>query len=218
MENPTVIMLTDRNDLDDQLYATFAAGRDMIRQTPMQSENRSDLREKLRVASGGVIFTTIQKFAPDGHENVYPLLSERRNIIFIADEAHRSQYGFEAHVVQGDNAAEAYIAYGFAKYVRDALPNASFIGFTATPIELTDANTRQVFSDYIDIYDIKSAVDDGATVPIYYEAQLARIKLRDELRPTLDSSFEEVTEGEELTIKERLKSKWSQLEAIVGTQ
>ncbi|MHB8628794.1 MAG: type I restriction endonuclease subunit R [Aggregatilineales bacterium] len=218
MENPTLIILTDRNDLDDQLYGTFAAGQELLRQQPVQSENRSHLRELLQVASGGVVFTTIQKFTPEGQENIYPLLSERRNIIFIADEAHRSQYGFEAHLVRGNNATEAYLAYGFAKYVRDALPNASFIGFTGTPVELTDANTRQVFGDYIDVYDIKRAVDDGATVPIYYEARLARIKLRDELRPTIDPAFEEVTEGEELTTKEKLKSKWSQLEAMVGTR
>jgi len=217
MENPTLIVLTDRNDLDDQLYATFSAGHELLRQEPIQSENRSHLRELLHVASGGVVFTTIQKFTPEGQDNVYPLLSERRNIIFIADEAHRSQYGFEAHVVKGGTTDEAYIAYGFAKYVRDALPNASFIGFTGTPVELTDANTRQVFGDYIDVYDIKRAVDDGATVPIYYEARLARIKLRDDLRPTIDPSFENVTEGEELTTKEKLKSRWSQLEAMVGT-
>ncbi len=216
MENPTVIILTDRNDLDDQLYGTFAAGQELLHQEPIQAADRSHLRQLLQVASGGVIFTTIQKFTPEGQDNVYPILSERRNIIFIADEAHRSQYGFEAHVVRGENATEAYIAYGFAKYVRDALPNASFIGFTGTPVELTDANTRQVFGDYIDVYDIKRAVDDGATVPIYYESRLARIKLRDELRPTLDPSFEEVTEGEELVTKEKLKSKWSQLEAMVG--
>jgi len=218
MENPTLIILTDRNDLDDQLYGTFAAGQEILRQEPVQSESRGQLRQLLQVASGGVVFTTIQKFAPEGQENVYPLLSERRNIIFIADEAHRSQYGFDAHVVKGENAAEAYIAYGFAKYVRDGLPNASFIGFTGTPVESTDTNTRQVFGDYIDIYDIKRAVDDGATVPIYYEARLARIKLRDEVRPQIDPSFEEVTEGEELTTKEKLKSKWSQLEAMVGTR
>lgn len=217
MENPTLIILTDRNDLDDQLYGTFAAGQQLLRQTPAQAEDRMHLRELLQVASGGVVFTTIQKFRPEGRESEYPLLSERHNIVFIADEAHRSQYGFEAHVVRGDEASEAYIAYGFAKYVRDALPNASFIGFTGTPIETTDVNTRQVFGDYIDIYDIKRAVDDGATVPIYYEARLARLKLRDELRPKIDATFEEVTEGEELEVKEKLKSKWSQLEAMVGT-
>lgn len=217
MENPTLIILTDRNDLDDQLFSTFAAGQALLRQTPAQAEDREHLRGLLKVASGGVVFTTIQKFRPEGQENAYPLLSQRRNIIFIADEAHRSQYGFEAHVVRGEDAAEAYVAYGFAKYVRDALPNASFIGFTGTPIETIDANTKQVFGDYIDIYDIQRAVDDGATVPIYYEARLARIKLREALRPTLDPNFEEVTEGEELTVKEKLKSKWSQLEAMVGT-
>ncbi len=217
MENPTLIILTDRNDLDDQLYGTFAAGQELLRQTPAQAEDRAHLQSLLSVASGGVVFTTIQKFRPEGRDNLYPLLSERRNIIFIADEAHRSQYGFEAHVVRGEEASEAYIAYGFAKYVRDALPHASFIGFTGTPIETTDASTRQVFGDYIDVYDIQRAVDDGATVPIYYEARLARLKLREELRPKIDPAFEEVTEGEELETKEQLKSKWSQLEAMVGT-
>jgi len=217
LENPTLVILTDRNDLDDQLFDTFAAGQELLRQTPAQAESHAHLEQLLQVASGGVVFTTIQKFRPEGLEGKHRQLSERRNIIFIADEAHRSQYGFEARVVRGENAAEAYIGYGFAKYVRDALPNASFIGFTGTPVETVDSNTRQVFGDYIDVYDIKRAVDDGATVPIYYEARLARLKLREELRPTLDPSFEEATEGEELERKERLKSKWSQLEAMVGT-
>ncbi len=216
MENPTLIILTDRNDLDDQLFGIFATGHELLRQEPVQAEDRDHLQSLLQVASGGVVFTTIQKFRPEGQENSYPLLSHRRNIIFIADEAHRSQYGFAARVIQrGD---EASIGYGFAKYVRDALPNASFIGFTGTPIEKTDANTRQVFGDYIDIYDIQRAVNDGATVPIYYEARLARLHLREEQRPHIDPNFEEVTEGEEQTAKERLKTKWSQLEAMVGTE
>ncbi len=216
MENPTLIILTDRNDLDDQLFGVFASGHELLRQEPVQAEDRAHLQSLLQVASGGIVFTTIQKFSPEGQENVYPLLSERRNIIFIADEAHRSQYGFAARVVKrGD---EATIGYGFAKYVRDALPNASFIGFTGTPIEKTDANTRQVFGDYIDVYDIQRAVSDGATVPIYYEARLARLKLREEQRPHIDPDFEEVTEGEEQTTKEKLKTRWSQLEAMVGTE
>jgi type I restriction enzyme, R subunit len=214
MENPTLIILTDRNDLDDQLYGVFASGQELLRQEPVQAENRDHLQELLQVASGGVVFTTIQKFQPEGRAAEYPLLSERRNIIFIADEAHRSQYGFEARVDQ----KSGNIGYGFAKYVRDALPNASFIGFTGTPIEKTDANTRQVFGGYIDVYDIQRAVDDGATVPIYYEARLARLQLRDEQRDLIDPAFEEVTEGEEQTVKEKLKSKWSQLEAMVGTE
>lgn len=218
MENPTLVILTDRNDLDDQLFGTFASGQELLRQEPAQAETRENLRELLQVASGGVVFTTIQKFSPEGRENEYPLLSERHNIIFIADEAHRSQYGFEARLTQSRSTGEAYISYGFAKYVRDALPNASFIGFTGTPIETTDANTPQVFGDYIDIYDIQRAVDDGATVPIYYEARLAKLKLKDEMRPQIDRDFEEVIEGEELEGKEKLKSRWSRLEAMVGTE
>lgn len=212
MENPTVVILTDRNDLDDQLYGVFATGQELLRQEPVQAEDRDHLRELLQVASGGVVFTTIQKFQPDDDSAAYPLLSDRHNIVFIADEAHRSQYGFKARVINGQ------IGYGFAKYVRDALPNASFIGFTGTPIEKTDANTRQVFGDYIDVYDIQRAVNDRATVPIYYEARLARLQLREEQRELIDPTFEEVTEGEEDTVKERLKTKWSQLEAMVGTE
>lgn len=212
MENPTIVILTDRNDLDDQLYGVFAGGQGLLRQEPMQAENRDHLRALLQVASGGVVFTTIQKFQPDEGMIEYPLLSERRNIIFIADEAHRSQYGFEARLTNGQ------ISYGFAKYVRDALPNASFIGFTGTPVEKTDANTRQVFGDYIDVYDIQRAVNDGATVPIYYEARLARLQLREEQRDLIDPTFEEVTEGAEDTVKEKLKTRWSQLEAMVGTE
>jgi len=212
MANPTLVILTDRNDLDDQLFGTFAAGQDVLRQTPVQAESRDHLRSLLQVASGGVIFTTIQKFQPDGPGATYPLLSERRNIVFIADEAHRSQYGFDAHLVEQADAA--YLSYGFAKYVRDALPNASFIGFTGTPVESSDVSTRRVFGDTIDIYDIHRAVEDGATVPIYYEARLARLKLREDQRPTLDSAFEEVTEGEEVEAREKLKTKWSQLEAM----
>jgi len=215
MANPTLVILTDRNDLDDQLFDTFAGGSELLRQEPQQAGSREHLQTLLQVASGGVIFTTIQKFRPEGRANEYPLLSDRHNIIFIADEAHRSQYGFSAHMVQNDK--EAYLAYGFAKYVRDALPNASFIGFTGTPIETTDVNTKQVFGDYIDIYDIQRAVEDGATVPIYYEARLARLQLREEMRPQIDPSFEDITEGEELELKEQLKTRWSQLEAMVGT-
>jgi type I restriction enzyme R subunit len=216
MENPTLVILTDRNDLDDQLFGVFAAGQELLRQEPVQAQSRDHIQELLRVASGGVVFTTIQKFGPEGRSTEYPLLSERRNIVFIADEAHRSQYGFEARVVRKDD--EAYISYGFAKYVRDALPNASFIGFTGTPVEKTDANTRQVFGEYIDVYDIQRAVDDGATVPIYYEARLARLHLQEDQRDLIDPEFEDITEGEEDVVKEKLKSKWSQLEAMVGTE
>ena len=208
MENPTLVVLTDRNDLDDQLFATFARCRDLLRQAPVQAVDRADLRAKLAVASGGVVFTTIQKFFPpkegDGTKgDRYPVLSERRNIVVIADEAHRSQYDF---------------VDGFARHMRDALPNASFIGFTGTPIEQTDANTRAVFGDYISVYDIQRAVFDGATVPIYYESRLARLALKDAERPKIDPEFEEATEGEEVERKEKLKSRWAQLEAVVGSE
>ena len=214
MQNPTLVVLNDRNDLDDQLFDTFAACQELLRQKPVQAEDREDLKNLLQVASGGVIFTTIQKFSPEGDKERYPLLSDRRNIVFIADEAHRSQYGFKAHTVKKKGGA--YIAYGFAKYLRDALPNASFIGFTGTPIEKTDINTPAVFGNYIDIYDIQRAVEDGATVRIYYEARLAKLDLSKAERPKIDPNFEEVTEGEEQAIKERLKSKWARLEAVAG--
>ena len=216
MANPTLIVLTDRNDLDDQLFGTFAAGQELLRQEPQQATDRDDLRKLLQVASGGVIFTTIQKFRPEGRDSAYPLLSERENIVFIADEAHRSQYGFDARLVKGEHSA--YLTYGFAKYVRDALPKASFIGFTGTPIESDDISTKQVFGHYIDVYDIHRAVDDKATVPIYYEARLAKLKLREEMKPQLDADFEAITEGEEDAVRERKRSKWSALEAVVGTE
>ena len=203
MENPTIVVLTDRNDLDEQLYGTFARCRELLRQPPVQAENRADLREKLRVASGGVVFTTVQKFLPEEKGDRHPVLSERRNIVVIADEAHRSQYDF---------------IDGFARHMRDALPHASFIGFTGTPIEKTDANTRAVFGDYISVYDIQRAVIDGATVPIYYESRLAKLDLKDSERPKIDRDFEEATEGEEAERKEKLKTKWAQLEAVVGSQ
>ena len=203
MENPTIVMLTDRNDLDDQLFGTFARCHDLLRQPPVQAADRADLREKLKVASGGVVFTTIQKFFPEEKGDRHPVLSDRRNIVVIADEAHRSQYDF---------------IDGFARHMRDALPNASFIGFTGTPIEKTDANTRAVFGDYISVYDIQRAVVDGATVPIYYESRLAKLELKDSERPKIDPKFEEATEGEEVERKEKLKTKWAQLEAVVGSE
>ncbi len=202
MANPTIVVLTDRNDLDDQLFGTFARCRDLLRQPPVQAADRADLRTKLAVASGGVVFTTIQKFFPEEKGDRHPVLSDRRNIVVIADEAHRSQYDF---------------IDGFARHMRDALPNASFIGFTGTPIEQTDANTRAVFGDYISVYDIQRAVADGATVPIYYESRLAKLELSAAERPKIDPQFEEATEGEEVERKEKLKSKWAQLEAVVGT-
>jgi type I restriction enzyme R subunit len=212
MENPTIVVITDRNDLDDQLFATFSMCRDLIRQTPVQAENREDLQKALARASGGVIFTTIQKFAPEKGE-AYPQLTDRRNVVVIADEAHRSQYGFKARI---DKTGE--IAYGFAKHLRDALPNASFIGFTGTPIEQDDVNTPAVFGHYIDVYDISRAVEDGATVPIYYESRLARIELPDAEKPKVDAEIEELTEDEAVSEQERLKRKWSTVEALVGSE
>jgi type I restriction enzyme R subunit len=201
MENPTVIVLTDRNDLDDQLFGTFSRCHELLRQKPVQANNREHLKKLLQVASGGVVFTTIQKFFPDEKGGKHPLLSDRRNVVVIADEAHRSQYDF---------------IDGFARHMRDALPHASFIGFTGTPIEKTDANTRAVFGDYISIYDIQRAVEDKATVPIYYESRLAKLELKSSEKPKIDPDFEEATEGEESAHKEKLKSKWAALEAIVG--
>ena len=203
MENPTVVVLTDRNDLDDQLFGTFSRCQDLLRQPPVQAENRADLRRRLSVESGGVVFTTIQKFFPEKKGDTHPTLSRRRNIVVIADEAHRSQYEF---------------IDGFARHMRDALPRASFVGFTGTPIELKDANTRAVFGEYISIYDIQRSVEDGATVPIYYESRLAKLALDEIERPRIDTKFEEATEGEEVRRKEKLKTRWAQLEAIVGTE
>jgi type I restriction enzyme R subunit len=203
MENPTLVVLTDRNDLDDQLFGTFARCHELLRQKPEQAQSREHLRALLQRASGGVIFTTIHKFFPEDNGGKHPRLSERRNIVVIADEAHRSQYDF---------------IDGFARHMRDALPGASFIGFTGTPIEKTDANTRAVFGDYISVYDIQRAVEDGATVPIYYESRLAKLELKPEEKPKIDPDFEEATEGEELEHKERLKTKWAALEAVVGAE
>ena len=203
LDNPTIMVLTDRNDLDNQLFETFSRCHEILRQEPVQAETREGLRELLKVASGGIVFTTIQKFLPDPKSDSYPLLSERRNIVVIADEAHRSQYDF---------------IDGFARHMRDALPNASFIGFTGTPIEKADRNTPAVFGNYIDIYDIERAVNDGATVRIYYESRLAKLELKPEERPKIDPEFEEVTEGEEVEKREKLKSKWARLEALVGSE
>ena len=202
MDNPTLVVLTDRNDLDDQLFGTFKASQNILRQEPVQAQNREHIQNLLKVASGGVVFTTIQKFLPqDGTE--YPTLSERRNIVVIADEAHRSQYDF---------------IDGFARHMRDALPNASFIGFTGTPLERGDKNTVAVFGNYIDIYDIEQAVEDGATVRIYYENRLVKLDLKDEEKPHIDPQFEFITEGQEMKSQEKLKSKWARMEAIVGSQ
>ncbi len=217
MQNPTLVVITDRNDLDDQLFGTFSACHELLRQKPVQAENREDLQEKLKVVSGGVVFTTLQKFIPDENAT-YPQLTARRNVIVIADEAHRSQYGLKARVTKPKDKDEAHIAYGFAKHLRDGLPNASFIGFTGTPIEHADRSTPAVFGEYIDIYDIQRAVEDGATVKILYEGRLAKIELEESERPRIDPDFEDVTEGEEQTVKEKLKSKWARLEAMVGSE
>ena len=211
MQNPTLVVLTDRNDLDDQLFSQFQRCADLLGQSPVQAANREHLRELLHRASGGVVFTTIQKFMPEKGEAM-PELSARQNIVVIADEAHRSQYGFGGKM----NEKSGVMTYGFASNLRDALPNASFIGFTGTPIEQADANTRAVFGEYISIYDIQRAVADQATVPIYYESRIAKLSLNAAELPKLDEEFEEITEGEEQTSKEKLKTKWAALEALVG--
>lgn len=203
MANPTIVVITGRNDLDDQLFATFSLCRDLLRQPPVQAESREDLRDKLSVNAGGVVFTTIQKFFPEDKGDSHPVLSDRSNVVVIADEAHRSQYDF---------------IDGFARHMRDALPHPSFIGFTGTPIEPTDKNTPAVFGDYISIYDIQRAVEDKATVPIYYESRLVKRELDEAERPRIGPEFKEVTEGEEQERKEKLKTKWAQLEAIVGSE
>lgn len=209
MQNPTLVVLTDRNDLDDQLFATFSACRELLRQTPVQADSREDLQNVLARASGGVIFTTLQKFG-----DVAGPLTERSNVVVIADEAHRSQYGLNARM---DNKS-GEVSYGFAKYMRDALPNASFIGFTGTPIEAADVNTPALFGNYIDIYDISRAVEDGATVPIYYESRLARIELDEGEKPKLDAEVEALTEDEAQAEQEKLKRKWATIEALVGSE
>jgi len=203
LNNPTIVLITDRNDLDDQLFGVFSRCSDILRQTPVQADSRERLKRLLSVASGGIIFTTIQKFFPDEKGARYPQLSDRSNIIVIADEAHRSQYDF---------------IDGYARHIRDALPNASFIGFTGTPLEREDRNTPEIFGNYIDIYDIERAIADGSTVSIYYESRLAKLKLDEDEIPKIDEKFEEVTEGEEEEEKTKLKSKWARLEAIVGSE
>jgi type I restriction enzyme R subunit len=221
MENPTIVVLTDRNDLDNQLFETFASAKQLLRQEPVQAKDREHLKEILKVASGGIVFTTIQKFLPENQKSEYDRLSERKNIVVIADEAHRTQYGFEASIKPVKDKATKEkigerIAYGFAKYMRDALPNATYIGFTGTPIESTDVNTPQVFGQYVDIYDIKQAVADGATVPIYYESRLAKVNLDDEGKRLIDEFDSELEQDEEVTDQQKAKAKWTKLEAIVG--
>lgn len=212
LKNPTILVVTDRNDLDGQLFDTFVSCKDLLRQDPQQATSRSELRQLLSRESGGVIFTTIQKFSPEDEEDTLPTLSDRNNIIVIADEAHRSQYGLKAHVRQAD----AKLIYGYAKYMRDALPNASYIGFTGTPIETDDRSTPAVFGEYVDVYDIQQAVDDKATVPIYYESRLIDLGMDESTKQWLDTEIEDLLEGEELSRQDKLKAEWAQKEAIVG--
>ncbi|MCB0507123.1 MAG: type I restriction endonuclease subunit R [Flavobacteriales bacterium] len=220
LDNPTILVITDRNDLDDQLFDTFAASKQLLRQEPVQAEDRNQLKELLKVASGGVVFATVQKFQPE-EGNVYELLSDRKNIVVIADEAHRTQYGFKAKTIDAKdeqgNIIGKKIVYGFAKYMRDALPNATYLGFTGTPIESTDVNTPAVFGNYVDIYDIAQAVEDGATVRIFYESRLAKVNLSEEGKQLVDDLDNEL-EQEDLTNTQKAKAKWTQLEALVGSE
>jgi len=216
LKNPTIVVVTDRNDLDDQLFETFANCKQLLRQKPVQAEDKEDLKRLLKTTGGGIIFSTIQKFAPTNNSNVYEMLSNRENIIVIADEAHRSHYGFNARHVEINAGVE--VRYGNAKYIRDAIPNASFIGFTGTPIEQEDKSTPAIFGNYIDVYDIQQAVEDGSTVKIYYESRLAKVHLKEDQKELLDEAIEEITESEETTASERAKAKWTSLEAIVGNR
>jgi type I restriction enzyme, R subunit len=220
LDNLTILVITDRNDLDDQLFDTFASSAQLLRQEPKQADNRQQLKDYLMVASGGVIFSTIQKFQPE-EGNVYEALSERRNIVVIADEAHRTQYGFTAKTIDQKDAAGEVIGqklvYGFAKYLRDALPNATYLGFTGTPIEKTDVNTPAVFGNYVDIYDIAQAMEDGATVRIYYESRLAKVVLTDEGKKLI-AELDKELDQEELTVTQKAKAKWTQVEALIGSE
>ncbi|MBA4601801.1 type I restriction endonuclease subunit R [Thermoactinomyces mirandus] len=214
LDNPTVVVVTDRNDLDNQLFTTFSKSQQLLRQTPRQAQSRQELRSLLNVESGGIIFTTIQKFAVEEGEETYPVLTDRRNVVVIVDEAHRSQYGFEADI--REHRQKARVKFGFAKHMRDALPEASYIGFTGTPIELADRNTPAVFGDYIDIYDMTQAVEDKATVRIYYESRLAMIELPEQEKEALDREAEALFR--EQHIDESARGKWGRLEALVGTE
>ena len=220
LNNPTILVITDRNDLDDQLFDTFAASESLLRQEPIQAENRDHLKKLLKVASGGVVFATIQKFQPQ-EGNIYDELSKRRNIIVLADEAHRTQYGFKPKEIKikdkEGNEIGRKTVYGFAKYLRDALPNATYLGFTGTPIESSDVNTPAVFGDYVDIYDISQAVEDGATVKIYYESRLAKIQLSDEGK-ALVKELDNELKNEDLSETSKAKAKWTQLEALIGSE
>ncbi len=215
MNNPTLLVVTDRNDLDGQLFTTFSNAQELLKQTPVQADGRDELRRLLAEReSGGIIFTTVQKFSPLDGEEEHPILNDRHNIVVISDEAHRSQYGLKAKLSK-----DGTYKYGYAKHMRDAVPNAAFIGFTGTPISFEDKDTRSVFGDYVSIYDIQDAVNDGATVPIYYESRLAKLDLnRDEI-DALSDQVEEVIEDEEDTgSREKTKGEWSRLEKLVGAQ
>ncbi len=216
MQNPTIVVVTDRNDLDGQLFQTFVGARSLLKETPQQAEDREQLRALLAGRpSGGIIFTTVQKFSTEKDEDQFPCLTERTNIVVIADEAHRSQYGFRAVL---DKKSGKY-KYGFAKHLRDALPYATFVGFTGTPVETDDKDTRAVFGDYVSIYDIQDAVDDGATVPIYYESRLARLDINQAEIEQLSDQVEEIFEDEEnIALREAAKTKWAALEKLVGAE
>ncbi|GAM62061.1 type I restriction-modification system [Vibrio ishigakensis] len=224
MNNPTIVVVTDRNDLDGQLYNTFGMAQETLKQIPQQADDRDTLRELLlNRQSGGIIFTTIQKFALLADETEHPVLSDRANIVVVSDEAHRSQYGNKSKLVEvkdenGTVKAHKYV-YGYSKYMRDALPNASFIGFTGTPIAMDDKDTRGVFGEYVSIYDIQDAVDDGATVPIYYESRLAKLDInQDKIEVLNDEVEDEIGEDEETADREKIKSQWAALEKLVGAE
>ena len=221
LDNPTVVIITDRNDLDDQLFGTFASASQLLRQMPRQAETRDELKELLKVGSGGVIFTTIQKFQPNDGSSVYEELSSRSNIIVVADEAHRSQYGFNAKEVDvkddDGNVVGKRTVYGFAKYMRDALPNATYLGFTGTPIEKTDVNTPAVFGNYVDIYDISQAVEDGATVRIFYESRLAKIRISEE-GEKLIKEFDDQYSEDDLNQNQKERAKWAKVEGLIGSK
>ncbi|MDE2121918.1 MAG: HsdR family type I site-specific deoxyribonuclease, partial [Betaproteobacteria bacterium] len=213
MGNPTLVVVTDRNDLDNQLFGVFAGAAELLRETPQQAETRPKLRELLaNRPSGGILFTTIQKFMPGEDEDTFPQLSDRRNIVVICDEAHRSQYGFSADIKK-----DGRVAYGYAQHLRDALPGATFVAFTGTPVSLDDRDTRAVFGDYVHIYDVEQAVKDGATVPIYYESRLAKLELREEDIAWLDDDVDDLTEDEEDDASKTTQlRRWAALEKLVG--
>lgn len=215
MENPTIVVITDRNDLDGQLFGVFSLAQDLLREQPVQAETRGDLRTKLgNRPSGGIVFATIQKFMPGEDEDCFPILSERSNIVVIADEAHRTQYGFEAKFKGDDKGYQV----GYAQHLRDAFPNATFVAFTGTPVSGEDRDTRAVFGDYIHVYDMQQAKDDGATVAIFYESRLAKLGLKEAELDELDAEVDELAEGEDGDEQSKLKSKWAALEKVVGAE